>query len=380
MTAAVTWERLRELAGFRAEKGCAVSLYLDLDPSLAPTAADLQTRANSLLDQAAKRVESGRTDLTHHQRVALRADLQKVRAYLEAEFDRDGARGLAVFAAALDNYWRPIPLASSVPDEVKVNQDFYLAPLVPLVGRGDGVLVAVAGRERGDVYRLREGRLEEVADRSERQPRRHDQGGWAQARMQRHVDELAQAHLRRVADELDRRLRTDRRAKVVVVASGDTRSELAELLSAEVRDALVGWTQAEAHATGPELLELVLPVLDEWQAAQEEDLLGRWREEAGRGGRAAAGWAQTLEAASDGRVELLLYSEGADRSAWRCPACGRLAVGAGKCPLDGTELEERAEGLNLAVHQTLAHGGTVRAVRTRADLDPAEGLGALLRY
>ena len=37
-------------------------------------------------------------------------------------------------------------------------------------------------------------------------------------------------------------------------------------------------------------------------------------------------------------------------------------------------------GLDLAVHQTLVHGGRVWAVRHREDLRPVEGIGALLRY
>ena len=37
MAGTLTWEQLRELAGFRAGKGCAISLYLSLDPSDAPT-------------------------------------------------------------------------------------------------------------------------------------------------------------------------------------------------------------------------------------------------------------------------------------------------------------------------------------------------------
>ena len=37
MAATVSWDALRDLAGFRAAKGIAVSLYLDLDPSRAPS-------------------------------------------------------------------------------------------------------------------------------------------------------------------------------------------------------------------------------------------------------------------------------------------------------------------------------------------------------
>jgi peptide chain release factor subunit 1 len=379
MAGTVTWDALRDLAGFRADEGCAVSLYVNLDPRVSPTPAHATTRVHSLLDTA-RRVEAGRKELTHDQRVALRADLERIRRFVESEFDRDGAHGLAVFSSSLDNLWRPLPLAGSVPDAVKVNDELYLTPLVPLVGQGEGALVAVVGRERGDLYRLQGGRLVEAGHRTEEQPRRHDQGGWSQARYQRHIDELAHAHLRRVAEELDERVRGRRTSEVVVVATEETRSEFSELLSSEARSAVVGWPHADAHASPAELLQVVLPVLERSRAERDAQLLERWREEAGRNGRATAGWAKTLEAASDARIELLLYEQGVERPAWRCPACGRLAAEPGKCPLDGTELERQEEGLDLAVHQTLAHGGTVCAVTGQPDLDPVEGIGALLRY
>ena len=267
-----------------------------------------------------------------------------------------------------------------MPDLVKVGRTFYLAPLVPLIGKGDGVLVAFVGRERGDLYRLRGGRLEELANEFDEQPGQHDQGGWSQARFQRHIEKLVQDHLKDVAATLERLLRRLRRPRVVVVASEETRAELEEELSSEVKDAIIGWASAEAHATPAQLLGTVKPLLERWRAEQETDAVERWREAAGRNGRAASGWAQTLEAASDGRVELLLFHDGADHQAWQCPACGRVAAEPGNCPLDGTQMEESRDGLDLAVHQTLAHGGTVWALRQRQDLDPVEGIGAVLRY
>jgi peptide chain release factor subunit 1 len=377
MAATVSWDALRELAGFRAAKGVAVSLYLSLDPTTVPTAGDVQTRVNSLLADAARQLDRG--DLTHDQRQGLKADLDRIRRYLQQELVRDGAHGLALFTAELDNLWRPLTLTESVADAVMVNSELYLTPLVPLVGRGEGALVAVVGRERGELYRLRAGKLEPVADRTEERPGQHDQGGWSQANYQRHIEHLVLEHLQRVADELDRRVRR-RVERIVVVSTEDTRAAFDDLLSRGSRDAIVGWTTAEAHAGPTDLLAAATPVLEAWRAREEQRAVERWREEAGRDGRAAAGWQGTLEAASDGRVELLLYRNGVEHSAWRCPSCGRLAVGEGTCPLDGTRMERTDHGLDLAVHHTLSNGGTVWAVTTRADLDPVEGIGALLRY
>jgi peptide chain release factor subunit 1 len=380
MPRSITWDELRELAGFEAEKGCAISVYLDLDPSVAPTPGDAHTRLNSLLDEAAKSDGANRRDLSHAQREAVKADFDRIRRYFSQEFTREGAHGLAVFCDGLDNIWRTLPLTDSVADRVKVGRRLYLAPLVPLVGRGEGAVVVFVSREQGRFYRLRAGRLEELVDHFEEQPRRHDQGGWSQARYQRHVDALVEDHLRTVAEELDRQVRRLRNVQVVVIGPEETWAEFSELVSGETRSAIVGRATTEAHAGPPELLTAVKPVLDRWRAERERELVARWSEEAGRDARGSSGWEKTLEAASDGRVDLLLFREGVDRPAWRCPSCGRVAAAAGKCPLDGTEMEERQEGLDLAVHQTLAHGGRVWSVRAGEALDSAEGIGALLRY
>jgi peptide chain release factor subunit 1 len=377
MADTVTWSLLRELATFRAEKGCATSVYLNLDPSEVPTARDADTRMNALLNSAEK---TDRKDLTHEQRGALKADFARIARWFDEEFDRDGAQAVAVFAAGLDNFWSTMALPEPVPDRFKVGHDFFLAPLVPVVARADGTIVAVVGREQGHLYRLESGRLKEIVDHFDETPGQHDQGGWSQARYQRHIEKLVQEHLKGVAEVLDRSRRQLQVPKVVLVCSEEMRSEFTDALSAEVRDAVVGWAPAEAHSGPSQLLEAVTPVLEDAEAQDEAEVLARWREEAGRTARAASGWEQTLEAASDGRVELLLFQEGIDHPAFRCPACGRAAASGGSCPLDGTTLEETDAGLDLAVHQTLTHGGAVWAIRHQQDLAPVEGIGALLRY
>ncbi len=380
MTTTVSLESLRDLAAFRAQNGCAISVYLDLRPSVSPTAGDTATRVNSLLDQAAKSHGATRNDLAHEVRQGLKADLERLERFFAEELDRDGAHGLAVFVAGLDNVWSVLPLSAPVPDSARVADDFLLAPLVPLLGRGNGALVAVVNREQGRVLALRDGTLDEIADRTEDAPNRHDQGGWSQSRFQRHVDNVAHEHYKTVAAELERAFRRLGRPRIVIACSDDVRPEFAAALQTEVAEAVIGWASVEQHAGPAELQEAAEPLLEQWRAEREGELVERWREETGRGARGVSGWEATLEAASDGRVETLLYQEGASRDAFRCPACGRAAAAAGACPLDGTTMEPRDDGLDLTVRLTLGHGGEVRAIEHRRDLDPVEGIGAILRY
>jgi len=377
----ITWEQLRELAAFRARHGCAVSLYVGLDPSIVPTAGDLASHTRSLLARAERQLDERRATLSHDERKGLTRDLERIERWFGSEFSREGVRGVAVFSSEPDDLFLPLPLPWPVEDEARIAQQLYLAPLVRLVGRGEGAVVAYVGRERGDVYHLRDGQLVPLADETADVPGRHDQGGWSQANYERHIETIVDRHLRDVADALDRCVRGLRGVRVVLAGSEETRSGFEDLLSAETRGALVGWVAAEAHVDAPRLLEAVRPLLDEWRAGREEELLERWHEEAARNGRAATGWEETLQAASDGRVELLLVQDGADRAAYVCPECGRAQATDGSCPLDGTTLQTAETGLDLAVHQTLAHGGTIEVIgEEHRDLEPVGGLAALLRF
>src|ERR671926_1739682 len=173
MADTVTWSLLRELASFRAEKGCATTLYLNLDPSEVPTAGDAQTRMNALLNTAEK---VDRKDLTHEQRGSLKADFGRIARWFDDDFDRDGAQGIAVFAAGLDNFWSTIALPEPVPDRFKVGHEFFLAPLVPVVARADGTIVAVVGREAGQLYRLEAAPRPSIGARSGETPGRGEPG------------------------------------------------------------------------------------------------------------------------------------------------------------------------------------------------------------
>ena len=85
----VSWERLRELAGFRAEHGCAISFYIGFDASTSPTIPDAMTKINSLLDEAQKSSAAHRRELTHDQKLGLQQDFDRIRAWLTTEFTRD---------------------------------------------------------------------------------------------------------------------------------------------------------------------------------------------------------------------------------------------------------------------------------------------------
>jgi len=148
-------------------------------------------------------------------------------------------------------------------------------------------------------------------------------------------------------------------------------------LPREVAAAVVGWTSVEAHAPAATVARAVRPLLDERQTGLGREAVARWREERA-GGRGACGWEEVLPAASDARVDELLYDAQAEAMAYRCTVCGRALATEEPCPVDGGPVE-RADAVNLAVVRTLAHAGTAQALEDATALE-GESVCAILRW
>ena len=114
----------------------------------------------------------------------------------------------------------------------------------------------------------------------------------------------------------------------------------------------------------------------------EEELYARWaRKKAAPDGRAAAGWEETLQAASDGRVSSCWCRMARTGRRTSAPSAAARNSPMGAARWRRTTLQEAETGLDLAVRQTLTHGGTVEVIgEEHRDLEPVGGLAALLRF
>jgi hypothetical protein len=378
----LSWDLLRSLAAFRSSGECAISLFIDLDPSVTPVPSDAETRLHSLHDQVRRELDEG--TLGHAQKVAVRADLERIDEWWDAGVDRQGALGVALFVSSLDRLWRELPIVDVVPDSVGYGPRLRIGPLVEPTGDDpEGALVAVVSSGRGRVYRLHAGELEEIVERSDRDQLAYKHGARKRPDFHHHLEMVVHKHLKAIGGALDLAVREDegrRQAgpELVIVIRDELRGEFEATASDEVLKAIVGWAGAEEHATPAQLLGVVRPVLASARERGRKDRLERWRAERGSGGLATAGWEKTLEASADGRVDVLFLRRGTTHLAFRCPRCERPALLPGSCALDGETLVPD-DGAELAVHGTIRHRGTADVV-PGGELDDAEGVASLLRF
>jgi len=125
----------------------------------------------------------------------------------------------------------------------------------------------------------------------------------------------------------------------------------------------------------------VVGLVAEDEKRSERDALDRLEAGIGSGGWGAGGPYDRLVALNERRVQTLLLEPAMDRRGARCPQCGMLTVEAnGRCPADGSELEEVDQLREAAIEAALAQGADIFVVPHYPDLGPLQGIAALLRF
>src|SRR5262245_5507092 len=307
----------KSLAAAHATGPTAVTCYVELDPATFPTPNELASQVTSLVTAA--RTAAAEAGEDHETTVSLRGDVDRIAHFLADDFDRTGANGLAVFVSAELERWEEVPLPRPVRSAVYVGRTFVITPLLEFLERDRPVVVAAVGRDRGTLWRVRSGRVEELADLGRKGQGQHDQGWWSQARYQRSRDREALDHMRRVAAGIAEHVAPGSRTLVVVASTEELRPAFELLLETHVKKALLGFTQVEEQEGALDLMPEVERMLDARLRNEREALLARWREETGQGaGLAGDLWADALAASWEGRVETIVV-DGRTEPALECP-------------------------------------------------------------
>lgn len=359
-----------------------ISLYLDLDPERFATPPARSAQIRSLIDQATRELDAA-NGLGHDELVSLRADLGRIDGYLSSrEPPFQGARALGVFCSGQDDLFEVVQLLRPTPGRVVIGRSPYVEPLVSALQQRRW-LVALVSRGAGRVLGGPVDRLEEHANFDEYVHGQHQQGGWSQARYERSVEKDTDDHLRRVAEAVNERFRSESFDRVAVGGPVEVVPRLEGFLSAEVKACLApGRIEVDLSSAGDEEIRRSLAKLvteDEKQC--ERDMLDKLTAGIGSGGRGVGGPEQTLEALNERRVQTLLLEPGFDRQGTRCQSCGLLMLAPGdRCPADGGRVEQLEHMRQGAIEAALAQGADVVVVRHFRDLGPWQGIGAILRF
>jgi peptide chain release factor subunit 1 len=352
-------------------------MYLDVDGRRYP-------QASSYLSRAERSIRTAHSEANRYEGEAVRSvhqDAYRMWRYFRESFERDGTRGVVLFSCAKAGLWQVMRFHQSVRDRVVVGPRPFLLPLEAMLETAETFAVALVDREKARFMVASLGEIEEVTSLFDEVPGRHDQGGWAQARLQRHIEDHVLRHLKRVSETL--RILQQRRPydHLVLAGSEEVISELERELHDYVRRSVLERITVPIGASPGEVLERITALEATLERRREEEAVDRLVHETGsRTGRAVAGLGDTLSALEAGRPEILVVASELAASGVRCPSCGHLDTHGDRCRSCGEEMEEVPDLVEEAVASALRQRSRVETVGGSPELGAIGGIGALLRF
>ena len=343
--------RLRRLAELRPERGRVLSIFFNLDPSEFATPAARATEVNSVVTAAAHEVD-GAEGLEQDERVALRADVERVREVLQgSDVASNGTHGLAVYACGPADLLEVVRLPHPIESRAVLDDHPCVEPLIRSGPEGSWCVLLV-NRKTARIFTGEPADLAEVDHVEGDTHGQHDQGGWSQARFERSVEQEKLNHLGEALDTLFRRFKRRPFDHLVVGAPDELVGEVEQKLHPYLRDRLAGRLHLDVENSTPEQVKAAAAeVVDAHVAGVEREALDRLKQGIGRGDRGVEGPAAVIEALEQARVDTLLLAE----------------------DFDAPELDE-------AVEKAITQSARIIVVRHHDDLVPHAGIGAVLRF
>ena len=343
-------DQLDRLAAFEPAPYPVISLYLDTQP-------DARGRDNfHAFVRKELKARSQTYPARSSEREMLERDLQRITTYLENNV-KPAANGIAIFACDAAELFETVQIDAPLGDHwLYIGDRPHLYPLARIAAQHPRYAVVLADTQRTRILVIADGGgvTGDTAIEGTK-TRRTSQGGWSQARYQRHVENYHLHHIKDVVSTLEKIVAREGIDRVIV--SGDSvvipliREQLSKPLAEKVIDEVTIPSDAPEADVVARTRASILELDAKTDRDKVEAAVGAYR----AGGLGVVGPDATLLALTNGQVEeLLITSSLASLEGLRGTRAAEMAI-ANDAAIAEPAVEESAAG-----EPASAEIGTVR--------------------
>lgn len=315
-------------------------------------------------------------------------DQKRIERYVEGLIRQnieEGINGIALFSCSATQTFLTYPSLIPYENEFILGDLPALKPLVRLISQYQNTLAVMVDTESARLLEISLEGLEGEFSIESYVPGRHDQGGWAQRRYQRHIKDHMDKHHKEVAEQLTNLFDSGNWKRVVLIGQDRILSNFKHFLPERVINHIVDTFSADITEDRSKLLK---KIFDRLLSKEREDIsqqIRELRERNPHGGLATFGLSPTLEALNQGQIQTLFLLNSFTLKGGKCLDCGILTPGLEgnrippSCPLCKGKTKIVSLGEEM-MRQVLRQDGEVKWIDEDPILKEFEGVGASLRF
>ena len=374
-------DQLDRLAALEPAPYPVVSLYLNTQPG--PTGKDqFQTFVKKELPARSRTYPANSPE-----RVSLDADLERISKYLSEEL-KPSANGVAIFACSAGELFEAVQLTAPIDRHwLYIGDHPHLYPLARVESLYPRYAAVLADTNSARILVVATGELVDEKEIKNVKTRRTSQGGWSQARYQRHIENFHQQHAKEVVDVLDNIVRREGIEHIVLAGDEVITPLLREQLPKQLADLVADEVRLDRDAPIDQILRTSLEAMKRSREQTEQEKVSAAIDAYRAGGLGIVGPEETLVALVQGQVEELLLTVDIRRLEKTNVTGSQAATTEEEPIIEPVQAGEPAEAPPEAVQ--LADALVIKAAQTNARITFIEnrdlladygGVAALLRF
>lgn len=295
-------DQLDRLAAFEPAPYPVVSLYLNTQPG--------QTGRDQFQTFVRKEVAArSRTyPAKSPERESLDADLERISRFLETEL-QPSANGVAIFACSAGELFEAIQLTAPIDEHwLYIGDQPHLYPLARVESLYPRYAAVLADTNSARILVVATGEVVDDREIKGIKTRRTTQGGWSQARFQRHVENFHLHHAKEVVEALDRIVQRENIEHILIAGDEVITPLLREQMPKHLAERIADHVRIDKDASLDQVLQTSLEAMKRVREQSErekvDEAIGGYRS----GGLGVVGPEETLDALVKGQVEELLMT------------------------------------------------------------------------
>ena len=377
-------EQLDVLARFEPVPYPVVSLYLNTQPNERGR-DQYQSFVRQEFKARSRTYPSGSPE-----RESLDKDLERISAFLESELQAS-ANGVAIFACSAGEMFEAIQLTAPIDQHwLYIGDAPHLYPLARIESKYPRYAAVVADTNSARILVFATNELVSQEEVVGEKTRRTSQGGWSQARFQRHISNFHMQHAKEIVEALDGIVRQEGITQILTAGDEVILPLLRDQMPRHLAEKVVDHLKLDAKAPLDTILTATVDAMGRQNERSDREkvdaAVGGYRS----GGLGIVGPEDTLDALVKGQVDELLLSPNVNalrdvsNEALRAMANDSTLLEPAVEPAAGGEAAEAsprvvrlADELVTRAKQT---GATVTFIEDATLLQDYGGVAALLRF
>ncbi|MCX8034265.1 MAG: hypothetical protein N3A00_02970 [Thermodesulfovibrio sp.] len=366
---------LEELEKFNSEGELVVSLFLNVSPQERKRGGYLSKFKNF-----SKVIPEDKI-------LYVKNDIEKIEKFLQAERE-SFKKFLILYSCSKKGLWQRYDLNIELKEELIVEKTPYTSPLFDLLDNYQKYGVLLVDKRSARVFLVFLGDIEEYGMiHHDHVPGKHKKGGWfalAEKRYSRHIEHHVKMHLKDVIDKFGDFLKDREIRRIVVAGPDEAIYELMRILPENIKQKIVGRTFIEKHAAAEEVIEKVMPIINEYEQMKESKTLSDLITRARKNDNAVLGIDDVMKYLRDRRVMKLIVPKDYKIEGNVCFSCGFATQQEVDCCKEcGSCIMKAYNLIEKAIEMALQSGALIEVVKDEKErnlLIENGNIGAFLRF